>query len=58
MVLEQKIALVEYLVMEYLLGALLTPSMTLKLLQLVAGHCQYREALPKVPTRARVLEAS
>ena len=47
MVLKQKIALEEYLVLEYHLGSLLTPSMTLKLLQLVAGELSVESSSPQ-----------
>ena len=47
MVLEQDIALEEYLVLEYLLGALLTPSLTLKLLKLVAGELSVESSSPQ-----------
>ena len=45
MVLEQEIALEEYLVVEYLLGALLTPSMTL--LHLVSGELSVESSSPQ-----------
>ena len=47
MVREQDIALEEYLVLEYLLGALLTPSLYLKLLQLVAGKLSVESSSPQ-----------
>ena len=47
MVLEQEIALDEFLVLEYLLGSLLTPRMTLKLLQLVAGELLVESSSPQ-----------
>ena len=45
MVLEQEIALEEYLVVEYLLGALLTQSMTL--LHLVSGELSVESSSPQ-----------
>ena len=47
MVLEQEIELEEYLVLEYLLGSLLTPSMALELLQLVAGDLSVESSSPQ-----------
>ena len=47
MVLKQEIPLEKYLVLEYLLGALLTPSMTLKLLQLVAEELPVESSSPQ-----------
>ena len=47
MVLEQEIALDEFLVLEYILGSLLTPSMTLKLLQLFAGELSVESSSPQ-----------
>ena len=47
MVLEQEIALEEYWVLEYLLGALLTSSLTLKLLQRVAGELSVESSSPQ-----------
>ena len=46
-VLEQEIALEEYWVLEYLLGALLTSSLTLKLLQRVAGELSVESSSPQ-----------